>query len=562
MPRFLNSFALLALAAGCETTVNKSLPPLDSGSAAFQFPTGLAVRKLPLPSGHTALLVISSNFDLRYDRATGGTLLSVDLESSPNSLPLCDSAKPLVTTCCDPAQETCGSTLAVLGAARMGSFGGEVTYADPALVQDPLNLDPHACPQLGSLRSGALTRVVAVSRSENSAYWMTMDGTGHLACDESPGACTIPLVNPNTKQQNTGLGDAFGVTIACSDLGGTPATVNGQTTLQASAFITHLSATNDEGWMTEVPLVSSRDCSSDTNNACDANTPPVVPAGSSPGDLLFQDLGATGDSYSNAYDASTGRLYVTSRVGPVGSTPLRWLDYATPMLLPASTLPQVPTRSVGQYNLYPALHGSLTRSLVLSHDGSRGYMAVQIYDTVQAASTGDYIVLATLLVVLDLSPGPTGAPSFAVLNTVPIPSGPSQVKVLPRRGSKRDLVAVTCTDDGYLVLYDDETGDLVATIGLDRESDDPKVLGNPILGKQLFGLAVEAKARTSGCKLGGTSCDWLYVGSFDRGWVNVVEVNPDDPSAGWNTPAVANGPICTSQSSCPALVKRIGRERP
>lgn len=541
MRRFLNSFALLALAAiaGCETSVAKTLPPLDSAGVYFQFPTGIAVRKPA--SGPTVLLVVSSNFDLRYDQATGGTLLAVDPEASadtrPTQLQTCRSA-------CAPANDqTCLAActrIEVVGAARMGSFGGDVAYADS-----------YACPQLSSLRPGALTRVVAVSRSQNSAYWMTLDDSGQLACDGSPGACTIPLVNPNSSQLNTGMGDAFGVTIACSDLGGTPDPMNGNTTRQASAFITHLQAANGEGWVTEVPLISSRDCNS-TDSTCAVNTPPIPPAGLSPGDLRFQDLGAHGESYSGAYDASSGRLYITSRIGQVGTTPLRWLDFTTPLLMPIPELPQVKTRKIGQFNLYPALHGSLTRSLALSRDGSRGYLAVQLYDTVQAASTGDFIVLATLLVVLDLTPDPTGAPRFTVLNTVPIPSGPGQVKVLPKRTGKRDLVAVTCTDDGSLVLYDDEVSALVASIGLDRGGD-PKAAGNSILGKQPFGLAVEESARTTGCQLGGSSCDFLYVASFERGWVNVIEVDPDNPSTGWNT--------CTSQSSCPALVKRIGRER-
>ncbi len=539
---FLNRIALLALVvtAGCESSVPKVLPPLDPATASFYFPTGMAVRTLP--SGKSALLVVSSNFDLQYDQSTGGTLLAIDPDDAQtqNSLPVCGSNDPPSSNCC---RSNCGNTLKLLGAARMGSFGGEVAYADSS-----------NCPQLAELRPGARARVIAASRSENAAYWMTMDDqaqTDVLACAGNAGsACAIPLVSPSTLQQNAQLGDAYGVTIACSELGGTPGTVNGSTTRQASAFVTHQRAINDEGWVSEVPLVGSQDCSSTENNACLPDTPPRVPSGADSGDIRFQDLGATGDSYSSAYDAARGRLYVTSRFGSVGITPLRWLDFTVPLLPPLPPAPAVPTRQVGSFNLYAAIRGSLTRGLALSHDGTRGYMSVQIYDTTLATTTGSISVIASLLAILDLTPGPDGSPTFRVLGTVPVPAQPSVVKVLPPRSGKKDLVAVTCTDDGTLVLYDDEIGAVAASIGLDQTT------GKPILGQQPFGLAVESQARTSGCHLTGSTCDRLYVGSFDRSWVNVVEVNPDNPSEGWS------GCTAATSADCPALVKRIGRERP
>jgi hypothetical protein len=60
---FWKRIAVLALAAaaGCVD----SFPPVAGPVDRFYFPVGLAVRRLP--AGNTALLVVSTNFDLRYD---------------------------------------------------------------------------------------------------------------------------------------------------------------------------------------------------------------------------------------------------------------------------------------------------------------------------------------------------------------------------------------------------------------------------------------------------------------------------------------------------------------
>jgi hypothetical protein len=75
--------------------------------------------------------------------------------------------------------------------------------------------------------------------------------------------------------------------------------------------------------------------------------------------------------------------------------------------------------------------------------------------------------------------------------------------------------------------------------------------GKPQLGKQPFGLAVEAFAAPD---LPGTALARLYVGSFDRSWVNVIEIDPAHPGA--RAVARADGP------ARPLRWDRIGAERP
>ena len=106
MTRIPKIFALLAFltAAGCRDSYPSVVPPLD----VLYFPIGLAVRQMPPDPtvaakkyGWTQLVVVNSNFDLRYDESTGGSLLVVDPDQSQDWLD--------------------GGQLAVLGATRIAS---------------------------------------------------------------------------------------------------------------------------------------------------------------------------------------------------------------------------------------------------------------------------------------------------------------------------------------------------------------------------------------------------------------------------------------------------------
>src|SRR5690242_19522005 len=113
----MRKLALLALltAGACGQTPPSTPPPLDR----FYFPTGLALAKLG--NGDTALLVASSNFDLQYDTALGGTVIAVDVDATlaqggaNPSGPL----RPVI-----PAGAE--------GAKKIGSFSGELALVNEA----------------------------------------------------------------------------------------------------------------------------------------------------------------------------------------------------------------------------------------------------------------------------------------------------------------------------------------------------------------------------------------------------------------------------------------------
>jgi DNA-binding beta-propeller fold protein YncE len=125
------------------------------------------------------------------------------------------------------------------------------------------------------------------------------------------------------------------------------------------------------------------------------------------------------------------------------------------------------------------------RGIALSSDEQRLYVAGRGPDT---------------LLVIEVKGATTEAPLLRIVRAIPLRAQPNEVKLVPRPG-QGDLVAVTCSTDGSLVLYDAEVGDLVAQLQV---------------GAQPFSIAVDSKG--PGAR--------LYVSNFADGRVAVVDI-PD-----------------------------------
>ena len=152
------TLALLAIAVaiGCSSDPSSDPAPLDR----FTFPVGLAVHDQDL-------LVVSSNFDLRYATSDGGSLLRVALGDTPSIQP---------------------------GGLRIGSFGGEVAVVDPV-----------SCPAV------AATQALVTSRLADRLYRVGLEG-GTLSCGAG---CEVPF------DFDSRLGDPYGIGVTCPP-GGTP----------------------------------------------------------------------------------------------------------------------------------------------------------------------------------------------------------------------------------------------------------------------------------------------------------------------------------------------------
>jgi hypothetical protein len=106
-----------------------------------------------------------------------------------------------------------------------------------------------------------------------------------------------------------------------------------------------------------------------------------------------------------------------------------------------------------------------------------------------------------LLVVVKITDPEGAAPGLHVVRAVPLPNAPNQLKVMPRAG-RGDLVAISCSGAGSLVIYDEDVGNLVAQIGA--------------VGLQPFGLDFDL--RGAGAR--------LFVSDFNDGRVAIVDL-PD-----------------------------------
>jgi hypothetical protein len=486
LTRLVSTLALAALAGAA--ACGDRQPSSPAATDRFAFPTGLALLHTPrgctggAPGCTTQLVVASSNFDLRFDEADGGTVAVVDVEAALAAQP-------------DRTRRPPPLTPAVARFTRIASFAGELALVDEA-----------SCP--GWESGGRAPQALVPSRSRNALFRVDLGADG----PSCPEGCALPL--------EQSFADPYGVAVACglfpAGNGGTPAP-------QSLAFVTYLRTPSALGFVSRVDLATGEV----TERGVDTALLPTVPSHS-----LFYDPGST-------------RLYVTGRFAGTTPTPLRWLTLRNP------------EDAAQAISFSDALRGGELRSFALSTDRRRAYLGFRLYDADEATRLGARPAgdLGGALVVVDFAESATdAAPAGRVLQVVPLDRGASEVRVVPRPG-RADLVAVTSVDDATLTLYDDDVGAVARVIGVCGPEDAgaspvapaPCAPGKPRLGAQPFGIAVEPRA-------GGLAR--LYVGSFDRSWVNVIELDPARPAA---ERRAADDPVAPGQ---PYGWWRIGPERP
>jgi len=467
--RIFTRVAPLALLLAACGDAPPAIPPPDD---AFYFPTGLALRHVPPGCtggslGCTTQLIVGSS---NFDLRYDPVLGGRITSVDVKTAVELALARQLADSLSEPPALDASNGL--LGTVRVGSFGGEVAV-----------LDEETCPGWETTLRKRPQALVA-SRSQNALYRVDLEGFSD--------ALRSPL--------DASLADPYGVTVACGKFPTIEAPL-AKPVAQALAFVTYLRAPNTHGWLSRIDLTDN------TLTAIDVGTVPT---------------------HSAVFDPASTRLYATSRFGAIGYSPLRWLTLATPSAVPIAV------------NVFDVVRGAELRGIALSSDGTattsptRAYLALRIYDVAAATSSGTRPGndLAGALAVMDLSETSAGRPSTKILNVVPLDRGATEVRVIPRTGL-RDLVAVTSTDDSTLTLYDDETGSIAKVFAVcsavpgagDPSAPAPCQDGRPLLGKQPFGLAAERF--TDGTR----ELARLYVGSFDRGWVNVITIDPLLPSA-------------------------------
>lgn len=417
-------FVLALAAAGCSETVKLESGPLD----AFYYPVGLGVRAVPAQASR--LVVASSNADLRYDDATGGSLIAMNVA--------------------DP--------VTIAGAINLSSFAGELAIADPA---DPLN--PCAV-------AGAEAVVVVPVRGADLVYLARMAPDGSLSCD----GCEVHV-------GDAARSDPFAVGLACG-----PGL--------ARAYVGYLRTTLEVG-LTQIDLT-----------ATDLAAPGAVQTAS------FQELGQV---RGMAYDASRKRLYLTRTVTG-DATSLRWVDLTGGCSLDGSAglVCRTGTTRAGAVPRGLELRGIALSNVAASGAPRRAYLTARIYDPVAAGNAGVRVGdFDGLLLVVDLAEDLAGRLDLRIVDEIPIGYGAADVRVLPPRAGKRDVVVALAADDGLLWIYDDDTGRRTSI------ARDPTT-GAPLVGHGPSGIAVDPVTRA------GTTGEVarVFVASFRENFVTPIDV--------------------------------------
>jgi hypothetical protein len=184
-----------------------------------------------------------------------------------------------------------------------------------------------------------------------------------------------------------------------------------------------------------------------------------------------------GPAPSSAVAVGQRYVYVAGRNTPASFQPLRLVDRRDPSRV-------LPTGTLGEFRLLDV------RDIVLSADETRAYMLGRSPD---------------VLLVLSIDDPAGDAPQLQVVGSVPLPEGPTMVRVIPGAQAQATLLAITCTQANALAVYDDATGQLATIVTAD-------------MVQQPFGVAVQAPPGAPGAR--------LFVTGFGDGRVAVVDL-PD-----------------------------------
>ena len=470
-------FAVL-MGTGCQDGFAVQDPPLD----ILTFPAGLAVRQVAptsaAPAGSTQLVIVNSNFDLRFNERTGGAVLVVDPDLSQDT--------------------SLGGVLTVLGSARIGSFGGEVALADAA-CQPGWPDCPSQCAPLATdpfVAAGG-ARLIVASRSNQTIYRMQMASNGALDC-----GADCPYILPVQRL------DPYGVSTACSERGGRPS---------AYAFVSHLRSSNNLGWLSRVNLLASDDVlglvlgpSSTYTSVYDKRN-----------DLVFV---STSVGLVNAEFRWFNPLVTLSSVDGFAVP-----DYSGPAfsdLLPGATARDMALSSDGRFLYVTVQLYDLSLALQTGSFFTQGG-ALAIFDLSPTAYAEPRMAL------LGLARTCLGAGQIRRL-----PSRPGKADLFAITCDVEGALAIFDSDAQTVVRYvglNPDTGIPVLgrqPFGLAVEPIDPARATVPAPGSGY---------EPSPCGP-GRDCARIYVGAFIDNWVNILELDPSQPNRVALVKRIGRGP--------------------
>ncbi len=348
------------------------------------------------------------------------------------------------------------------GTVNIESFSGELAMADAAA----------GCTAIAPI-------AVVPVRGANRLFRVSVGAGGSLACGIG---CSISLTTGQ-------FADPYAVGVACGP--------DGRGGTIARAYVGYLRSTLGVAWVTQVDLTMDPSADGAVQHA--------------PYD--------TGQVRSFAYDPVRQRLYLVRTL--TGTRPtLRWIDLAPDRNGVYCRLDRLVNEGgcrSGTSSTAALAEGLELRAIALSTSNvpfRRAYMTARVFDPT-AIPRIDY---EGLLIVADVAEDALGQLDLRVVREIPIGLGVSEVRVLPARAGKRDVVAAIGGD--RLWIYDDETGDITTTGTTIVNGRDT---GHPVVGTTPFSLAVDPDAN------GGTA--HVYVGAYDDNAVKQLDVPLANPTA-------------------------------
>ena len=413
---------LLATTALAACAVKNPGTPPDT--KRFYYPTGIAWQSDSDGGGPGFIYVVSSDFDLRFNR---GTVAAVDVAILDTII------DGTFTTLPDGGPVVVG-----------GGRGATPLHSEIPFISSLATIDPFGGPLATFTMPSGGTRLFVAGRE--SGVLQGIDANGPSLTCAQPGVgndCftgSVLLANSQINQAR----DAYRPLVTSDGL----------------VYVSHIT-----------PI--DHPYGSNTNYTADLAIVSATQIGDG-GQAGFVQLGPEASDGL----AQVGRqLYIGGRAfsNDPNTTPLRRLDLDEP----GPTL--VTTSLTVSANVIDG------RAMAASSDGSRLYLVIRDPDG---------------LLTLDMTPGADGVPSERVLNEVQLPPGADEIAIIPRGPGRRDIVAVTCADDGSVALYDD-----------DLEVVEKIVHG---VGSQPFGVAAGVRAAGGGAR--------LYVAAFGQGNVAVIDL--------------------------------------
>jgi hypothetical protein len=397
---------LVAASTACQENIAHDMPPMDR----FTFPTGVALTAVA--GGNQALVVVSANFDLRYDKQEGATVLSVD---------------PGVY---DQATGTGGSAGRPDGAlVKLGPGAQLGSYAGPVAV-----VDARTCPGWT-----AAPLAFSASRYTRLLYTFPIGDDGSVApCQRAH--CGLNL-DPD-------ILDPAAIGVACrSDAA------------RRSLFVGYLHAPPVEGRSSGTAWLTEFDLDQLGGSRTFALSPGPV------GEMAYD--GETDRLYAvGRFAGLVAPLFVLDLTKCRFDPDPTQNTCATPLARTVDLYSSVRGAELVSIALSNPQPGRPRLA----------YIAASIYDEAYALAIRGRpsFDLGGALLVVELDENLAGGTLARVRQVVPIGLGAGSVRVLPVRPGLGDLVVVPSSGDGSVYVFDDEIQRVSRIVTLDQSTGAPE----------------------------------------------------------------------------------------